>query len=304
MSELTSENQPEIDILLPFYGDVALMREAVHSVLAQDTGGWRLTVVDDGDAEGVPEWFDSLADERVRYFRNPRNLGVTGNFQRCLELAEYERVTLLGTDDLLAPNYVRTVRAAAARHEGIGMIQPGVEVIDEHGEPATGLADAVKHRIYAPRVREELVLGGEPLAASLLRGNWLYFPSLSWRTEAITAIGFRSDLRTTQDLALELDLIERGERLLVLTEACFKYRRHGASVSSTMATDGDRFREERALFQETARRFGALGWRKAARAARVHSGSRLHALTQVPGAALGKDRAVLGTLLRHAVTNR
>ena len=44
-----------------------------------------------------------------------------------------------------------------------------------------GLADRVKRHVYAPRGPGETVLYGEPLATSLLRGNWLYFPSLAWR---------------------------------------------------------------------------------------------------------------------------
>lgn len=50
------------EILLPYYGDVALMQDAVRSVLAQDGDDWRLTVVDDGTEPGVPEWFEQLAD--------------------------------------------------------------------------------------------------------------------------------------------------------------------------------------------------------------------------------------------------
>ena len=38
----------------------------------------------------MPQWFADLADERVRYFRNEKNLGVTGNFNHCVSLAEYE----------------------------------------------------------------------------------------------------------------------------------------------------------------------------------------------------------------------
>jgi len=37
-----------IDIMLPYYGDVALMQNAVRSVIAQSDPDWRLTVVDDG----------------------------------------------------------------------------------------------------------------------------------------------------------------------------------------------------------------------------------------------------------------
>ncbi|SEP64111.1 Glycosyl transferase family 2 [Lentzea xinjiangensis] len=289
-----------IDIMLPYYGDVSLMQAAVQSVRSQADPGWRLTVVDDTTEPTVPGWFESLADERIRYFRNERNLGVTGNFNRCLDLAEHELMTMLGADDLLLPNYVGTVLAAYRAHPGVGMIQPGVAVIDEHGQPVRALVDEAKKRLYAPRVTDRRLMGGEDLAASLLRGNWLYFPSIAWRTEAIKAVGFRTDLRTTQDLALELELIERGEQMLVDSTVCFQYRRHRGSVSSKMALDGGRFTEERQLFLMMADRMKARGWRRAERAARYHSASRLHALTLLPTAVRDGQRDVAQALAKHA----
>ncbi|MCU1680500.1 MAG: putative glycosyltransferase [Amycolatopsis sp.] len=292
-----------IDIMLPYYGDVALMQDAVRSVLAQANPGWRLTVVDDTAEPSVPGWFDSLGDDRVRYFRNEQNLGVTGNFTRCLELAEHDLLVMLGADDLMLPNYVDIVLAARDEHPGAAMIQPGVEVIDEHGRPVKGLADEVKRRLYAPKVTGRRQMGGEELATSLLRGNWLYFPAMTWRTAAIKSVGFRPELRTTQDLALELELIERGEQMVLDSTVCFQYRRHLESVSSKMALDGDRFTEERALFLEMAERMRAKGWQRASRAARGHSASRLHALTLLPTAMRGGQRDIARALAKHAFGN-
>jgi len=81
-------NVTTVDVLMPYYGDVSMMQDAVRSVIAQSDPNWRLTVVDDGNADGVPEWFAGLGDDRVRYLRNERNLGVTGNFNRCLDLVD------------------------------------------------------------------------------------------------------------------------------------------------------------------------------------------------------------------------
>ena len=48
-----------VDILLPYYGDVAMMKEAVRSVLRQENPHWRLIVVDDGyPDDSIPGWFD------------------------------------------------------------------------------------------------------------------------------------------------------------------------------------------------------------------------------------------------------
>ncbi|GAB2990116.1 glycosyltransferase [Amycolatopsis acidiphila] len=285
-----------VDILMPYYGDDELMRTAVRSVLAQGDPRWRLTVVDDGAVPGVPEWFAGLGDERVRYLRNARNLGVTGNFNKCLELAEHELVVLMGCDDRMLPNYVGTVLSAHAAVPEAGIIQPGVRLIDAEGRPARTLVDEAKRRIYAPKVRGRRVLAGEELALSLVRGDWLYFPSLCWKASALRGVRFREDLRVIQDLALLLELVQRGESLLVDETVCFEYRRHSGSESSTTAHAGSRFAEAEGFFLETADRLRGHGWHKAARAASLHLSSRLFALTLLPRA----DRDGTKALVRHA----
>lgn len=292
------------EIMLPYYGDVRLMQDAVRSVLAQDGDDWRLTVVDDGREPGVPDWFADLGDPRVRYFRNDRNLGVTGNFNRCVQLAEYEYVVLMGCDDLMRPNYLDVVRAAADREPKAAMIQPGVEVIGSDGLPYDTLADRTKRKLYAPRSPGRALLGGEALAVSLLRGNWLYFPSICWRTEAVRRFGFRADLGVIQDLALVVDLLVAGESLATTPEVCFSYRRHAESESSAKAYSGHRFEEAKRFFVETADRLEALGWPQAAKVSRMHLSSRLHALTLLPGAARHAGRPGVSAMLRHATRTR
>jgi len=289
------------DIMLPFYGDIQLMKEAVRSVLVQDYPDFRLTVVDDGDAAELPGWFAGLGDDRVRYLRNQSNLGITRNFQKCVDLSEADHVIIMGCDDLLKPRYLSTLLGILSDHPNVGMIQPGVEVIDETGTVRSSLVDRAKNRIYAPAARGRTVLDGETLAASLLRGNWLYFPSICWRGDALRAVKFRSEYSVIQDLALVIDLLERGEQLAVDTfEPVFQYRRHSVSASSVQASSGTRFTEASRYFTATAERLDGRGWTRAARAARVHSSSRLHALTMLPGALRHGNHDSARALMRHA----
>jgi glycosyltransferase involved in cell wall biosynthesis len=273
----------------------------VTSVLAQDDPNWRLTVVDDRSPDDVGPWFATLGDERVRYLRNPENLGLTGNFNRCVELVEQDLAVLMGCDDRLLPNYVRTIRAMHAADPGAGILQPGVRVIDGAGRPARTLVDEAKRRIYAPR--GPAALTGEDLAVSLLRGDWLYFPSLAWRADVLTSVRFRRDLRVIQDLALLMELVLRGVRLVTDDRAddrvCFEYRRHAASESSATAFDGSRFTEAGAFFADTAGRLADHGWPRAARVARRHLSSRVFALTMLPKAL--RHPAGLAALARHVL---
>jgi len=288
-----------VDIMMPFYGDVGLMRASVRSVLAQDDPRWRLTVVDDSTDPAVPEFFATIDDERVRYLRNPENLGLTGNFNRCLELVEHELAVLIGCDDLMLPNYVSVVQSVHHDHPDAGIIQPGVRVIDGAGNETKTLVDEAKRRLYAPRFDHRVSLVGEELAVSLLRGDWLYFPSICWRAEALKGLRFRPELKVIQDLALLLELVQRGERLVADRTLCFEYRRHDASESSATAFDGSRFTEAGNFFADVADQLSAHGWQRAARVARLHLSSRIFALTKLPQALRSGGDAVK-PLVRHA----
>jgi len=293
-----------IEIFLPFWGDPGYLYAAVDSVRAQTDPDWRLVVVDDQYPDpSVADWFAALDDPRVRYLRNETNLGITDNYRRCLELASEEWMVFFGCDDLMLPTYVETVRAAiASAPAGVDVVSPGSRVIDETGAISDPLVDRVKQRLFAPRLSGPLVLSGEDMAVSLLRGNWTYWPSLAFRVEPVRAQGFIDDFPLIQDLALLVDLALAGSSMLVLPDEVFAYRRHSQSASSTTVADGGRFRGERAYFAIAAERADRAGWPRAARAARMHLASRLYAVTQVPGALRTRSWGSLRTLARHAAT--
>ncbi|MFZ2240856.1 MAG: glycosyltransferase family 2 protein, partial [Gordonia amarae] len=266
-----------VDVMMPFYGDFTQFRQAVLSVLYQTHRDFRITIVDDCHPDDAPRrWAESLADERVVYLRNETNLGVNANFRRCVELVTADYFVVMGCDDAMGPGYLARVVELAATYPRAAVIAPGVQIIDDTGAVVRPLGDRIKRRL-APR--EAVVLSGQDLAVSLLHGNWTYFPSLLWRTEAVREVGesgFREGLDVVLDLALLLDLTVAGGALVYDPRVVFSYRRHAASVSSVLAVDGDRFTEESDFFAAEARRYAALGWPRAERAAKLHLTSRLH----------------------------
>lgn len=287
-----------IDVMLPYYGDVELMKLAVRSVLGQTYSDLRLVVIDDGYPDPEPaRWFSQLDDRRVTYLRNEENLGANGNYRKAVELVEADWFVMMGADDVMRPTYLAAVAEAVARFD-VDIVQPGVEVIDENGVHVLPLVDRVKRQI-TPKVQPGgEALGGEELATSLMRGDWAYFPSIAWRTAAVRRIGFREGLDVVQDLALILDLVKSGGRMALLTDVVFDYRRHSQSDSSVRALDGRRFDEERRFFLAEADSFDALGWTRASRTARRHIISRLNAASLLVKAARTPAGSV-PALMRH-----
>lgn len=292
----------KLDIFIPYWGDPALMRETVRSVLAQDSDAWRLTIVDDAyPSTEIQDWVESLADDRVTYVRKDVNEGITANYRTCVSMASEPLMMMLGCDDRLLPGYVRQVLAAHETFASPAIIQPGVEVIDEEGRVVSTLADRVKAAMVPGRGRGYALLGGEALATSLLTGDWLYWPALTFRTDVISAMDFRDGFPIIQDLALVLDMVFAGESLLLTPGVAFQYRRHSASASSTKLIDGTRFVGERDYFAVAEAQAARLGWRRAVRAARLRLTSRAHAAVLLPQAALRRDVPAARTLGRHII---
>lgn len=183
-----------IDIALPFYGDVEFMKQAVNSIRNQTDGDWRLVVVDDGYPDAsLPGWFSDLNDSRITYLRNENNLGANGNFQKCLGLLKSEFCIVMGADDVLEPNFVAAVHKTIRNFPDVSMIHPRVSVIDEGNIQISTRSDEVKSRLRDAH-KSATLLSGEPLASSLMKGNWMYFPSITWKT------------KTIQDISLDLGL--------------------------------------------------------------------------------------------------
>ncbi len=85
-----------------------------------------------------------------------------------------------------------------------------------------------------------------------MHGDWLYWPSLAFRTDKIRQVDFRDGFPIIQDLALIMDMIYNGDQLLIEPTVCFQYRRHSNSASSTKLVDGSRFAGEREYFAVSA----------------------------------------------------
>ena len=272
----------KFDIALPFYGDVGFLKEAVASVIAQTDPNWHLLVVDDGyPDETLPAWFAGLNDSRISYLRNVENLGANGNFQKCLNLVTSEFCVVMGADDILEPDFIEVVTNTILKYPEVSIIHPGVKVVDEKNNEISTRSDFIKFKIRNS-LESNQTLTGEYLATSLMKGNWMYFPAITWRTRIIQDIGFRSGFNVCQDLGLAIDVIMQGGKMVLIDDEIFRYRRHVASDSSVKAINGERFIDERNFFKIMATDLKSLGWNKAVLAARLHLTSRLHAASLIP----------------------
>jgi len=267
---------PRITFAIPFYRGLGWLGEAIESVRAQRIAEWRAVVLDDrGEAsEAVHERIAGLGDPRIEYRANPATLGMVGNWNRGLDAASTDLVTLLHSDDRLLPHYAEQMLSLAESHPRAVALCCAAELIDAEGRPTWTPADSYK-RLLVPRA-EPWRLAGEAGLRALLRGDFVMCPTLCWRRSRLGARRFEPGWRQVQDLELLARLLLDGDEIVGTHRAAYAYRRHPESATARQSEDLSRFEEEFALYDRLAARAGERGWRGAERAARRKAVVRLH----------------------------
>lgn len=252
---------------IPFYSNRLYLERAITSVSRQSNPNWRLIVCDDSGAEsGVEELVAACRDERMTYHRNDRNLGMVGNWNRCLDLAPTDLVTLLHADDELLECYAEVMLAAADRYPEAAACFCRAVVINEEGRRRFSFPDFCK-RFLVPGEERTRTYRGEPALRALLRGNFIMCPTLCYRKRILASRRFASAWRFVQDLELTTRLLLEGETLVGLPRVAYAYRRHGGSATTRYTDSLVRFAEEVRLYDRLGAEARARGWCRAGRLA-------------------------------------
>jgi glycosyltransferase involved in cell wall biosynthesis len=101
-----------VTIVITVYKRFETLVEAVSSVLRQDWERPIAIIVSDDDpasqkAGMLLDRLPALKQANFRYYVNRQNLGLFGNWNRCIQLADGEWMTILNDDDQLDPSFLR-----------------------------------------------------------------------------------------------------------------------------------------------------------------------------------------------------
>jgi glycosyltransferase involved in cell wall biosynthesis len=288
---------PAITFAIPYYSGIEYLRRAIASVQAQTRDDWECVVVDDAGPESAAAAVLALGDGRVRYERNPENLGLGGNWNRAIALATAPLVTLLHADDELLPGYADAVVRAHAAHPDALAVYTRAMVIGPDGDAVFSFPDRIK-RVIEGRSDGVAVVQGEPGLERLLRGQFIFCPTLCYRRELLGPDPFSTEWRMVLDLALLAGSLLDGRRIVGLPDPLYAYRRHDASQTATLTASTERFDEELAVYDEIAGRAEAAGWYRAAATARTKRIIRLHLAYRILGDLLHGRREAARTKWR------
>ena len=213
-----------VDVILPAYNGVAMIRGALESALSQDVP-LRVIVVDDGSSDESAAVARSYGP-RVHVIVQ-ENQGVSGARNTALAAATAPYVAFLDQDDVWRPGKLRRQVDLIERHPDVGMVFTDMTILEPNGNIIEdGFLASTEP--YATLIRSSLgcdaYLLPPELGAALVRENFVSPSTALVRTRALTEIGgFDTQFRLVDDAECWMRLLHRWRGIAIEDRLVLSY---------------------------------------------------------------------------------
>ena len=117
---------PKVSALMPVYNsNLSYLKETIESVLNQTFKDFEFLILNDSPENVELENFIleyAQKDERIKYFKNPRNLGISGSRNKLIDLAQGEFLAVIDHDDISVKERFEKEVAFLNANEEVGVV--------------------------------------------------------------------------------------------------------------------------------------------------------------------------------------
>jgi glycosyltransferase involved in cell wall biosynthesis len=229
-------HRPRWSVVIPVHNCADYLAHALTEVIAQlgHRDDAEIIVVDDASTDEPSRVVDRLGRGRVQYRPNPRHLGATGTFNRCLQLASGEFVHLLHGDDGVLPDFYASMEQALDQPIAVAAVAAVCRVgdVDAHNTP-----------LYTTRSYRRGTGVWTGALEAFAVSNRVRAPGIVVRRSAYEQVGgYRNDLPHAADWEMWTRLASHGA-IVFVDQVLASYRRHDGSDTSARVRTGANVRE-------------------------------------------------------------
>ncbi len=211
--------EKQVSVIMPVYNKEKYIEATIKSVQEQTYENWEIVIIDDCSSDAsskiIKRYVDN--DERIRYYKNEKNLGAAGSRNRAIELAKGRYIAFLDSDDLWMPNKLEKQIDYMSQNE-YAFCYSACNVIDTEGKPS----GKIRHIPEKVDYKE------------LLKGNVI--PCLTVVLDRTKVNNIKMQKMGHEDYVLWLDLLKQCGSAYGINEVLGSYREYGNSLSSNKFT--------------------------------------------------------------------
>lgn len=109
-----------VTIAIPTYNRALFLRDALSSAISQTHRAAEIIVIDNNSSDNTKEVVNAFQDKRISYFKNNRNIGMIGNWNKSIQLSSGSHLLILGDDDVLHPDFLKESIKVHSQYDNLG----------------------------------------------------------------------------------------------------------------------------------------------------------------------------------------
>ena len=209
-----------ISIIMSTYKEEeTLLRESIESILNQTFKDFEFIIIldypDNNLHKKIIEEYSKI-DNRIRFFVNEKNLGLTGSLNRGLSLAKGEYIARMDADDISLP-YRLERQLEYIKKNQYDLIGGITQMIDEDG-----------NSIYSI---QKVPTDFNKIKKALRYGQCIAHPTWLGRKEVFDYLNGYRNIPFCEDFDFTLRVVLNGFKISNLNETVLKYRMTKNSIS-------------------------------------------------------------------------
>jgi len=117
------------------YNQEKFLSESIESILCQSERNFEFLIIDDGSSDGSYNLIQnySKTDDRIKLFKNSKNLGLTKSLNKILKKSKGKYIARMDADDISIDSRLKEELSVFTENNNIGVVFSLSKIIDSDG---------------------------------------------------------------------------------------------------------------------------------------------------------------------------
>lgn len=208
-----------ISVLMPVYNAEDYLKEAISSVLAQSFEFFEFVIINDGSTDNSEAIIKDFEDERIKYIKNCKNIGLINSLNKGLEHCNGKYIARMDSDDIC----------------DVYRLEKQMQFLDSNDDYVVCstrcyfISSGKQRRINITSSADD-----KSIRSFFLVNSPLVHPSVMFRRDVVISnnLHFESDYKDAEDYMFWIRLSEYG-KMRILNDKLLGYRLSNTQISQS-----------------------------------------------------------------------
>ncbi|MBD3300521.1 MAG: glycosyltransferase [Candidatus Moranbacteria bacterium] len=206
----------KISVITTVYNGEKFLAQTIESILNQSYKNFEYIIIDDASKDSSVEIIKKFKqkDPRIKFFKNPKNQGITKSLNSALKKAKGEYIAVIDHDDVAQKERLQTEADFLNQNPDIFLVGTWSKYINQNGEVKSYFKPKLDHKT---------------LKKKLLTLNPIFHPSIMFRNQG--DLFYREKIFFCHDLDFCQRLVTDGKKLANIPQFLTNYRIYDKQTS-------------------------------------------------------------------------